>query len=112
MIVSQLETRGRDLGETLSQHAGNLHEMSETLRTQGKEPTARIVDYAATKLENVSTYMRETDGSRMIHDLESVARENALITAAVGLVGGLTIARLLKASASKRYRDYGSRSGE
>ena len=82
--------------------------MSQTLRDQGLDNTATVVDYAAARLNGVSTYLTQTDGERIIHDIESVAREHAVVTASLGFLVGLTAARLLKASASERYRLYGS----
>lgn len=108
MIASQIDVRRNIAGSMLARHAGNLHRMSDSLSVQGQDATARFVDAAASRLSNASNYMRATDGDRMIDDLESFGRRNALLTGAIGFIGGLAAARLLKASTKKRYRDYGS----
>lgn len=110
MIASQIDIRRNIAGSMLARHAANLHRMSDSLTTQGQETPARLADAAATRLRTVSNYMRETDGDRMIDDLESFGRRNALLTGAIGFIGGLAAARLLKAGAQKRYRNEGPES--
>jgi hypothetical protein len=108
VVVDQIHRRSTDVGTKLQAHVGNLRSMSQTMRGQGLDATANMVDYAADRINGVSTYLTQTDGDRMIHDLETIARENAMVTASIGFLAGLTAARLLKASASDRYRAYSS----
>lgn len=108
VVIDQIDRRSTDLGNVVGSHVGNLRSMGDSLRGQGQEGTARLVDMAADRLNQVSTYLTQTDGDRIVHDIENVARTQPLITAAAGLVFGVTAARLLKAGASHRYRTYGS----
>jgi hypothetical protein len=105
-VIDQIDKRTTDAGAKLGEHVSNLQNMGDTLRGQGLDATANMVDYAAGRLYGVSNYLTNTDGDRMIHDLESLAREHTLVTGVVGLLVGLTAARVLKASASDRYRTY------
>lgn len=108
VVMDQIDRRTSDAGAKLQAHVTNLRSMSRTLRDQGLDNTANMVDYAAERLNGVSTYLTQTDGDRIVHDLESLAREYAVVTASIGFLAGLTAARLLKASASERYRTYGT----
>ncbi len=108
VITDQVDRRTTDLGNVVGQHVNNLREMGSSLRDQGQDGTAGIVDMAADRLNRLSTYLTQTDGNRIIHDIETVARTQPVITAAAGFVVGLAGARLLKAGAMKRYRMYGS----
>jgi len=110
VVIDQIDQRMTDLGNVVGAHAGNLRAMSDTLRNQGQDNTARLVDMASDRLNQVSTYLTQTDGDRLIHDVESLARRQPLITGAAGLVLGLTAARLLKAGATQRYRTYSTES--
>ena len=110
VVIDQIDQRTTDLGNVVGAHAGNLRAMSDTLRNQGQDNTARLVDMASDRLNQVSTYLTQTDGDRLIHDVESLARRQPLITGAAGLVLGLTAARLLKAGATQRYRTYSTES--
>lgn len=106
LIMEQIDRRTTDAGTMLESHVSNLRSMSDTMRGQGLDATANIVEYAAERLGMVSTYLTQTDGDRIVHDVESVAREHAMVTGAIGFLVGLTAARVLKASASDRYRTY------
>lgn len=108
VVIDQIDRRTTDLGNMVGEHVQNLRGMSESLRDQGNDTTARLVDTAAERLDRLSSYLTSTDGERMVHDVEDIARNQPLATAAIGLVAGLAAARLLKASASQRFRTYGS----
>jgi hypothetical protein len=104
--MDQIDRRTTDAGRMLDSHVGNLRAMSQSMRQQGLGATAGAVDYAADRLGKVSSYLTNTDGDRIMHDLENVAREHMIVTGAFGFLLGLTAARVLKASASDRYRTY------
>ena len=106
LIVDQIDQRTTAAGAMLQEHVMNLRNMSNTLREQGLDSTAHLVDMAAERLNRCSTYLTDTDGDRMIHDVESLARRQPTITAGLGFVAGLAAARVLKASAGQRYRTY------
>ena len=105
VISEQIDQRTTDLGNMVGEHVGNLRRMSSSLRGQGQDATASLADMAADRLNQVSTYLTETDGDRIIHDVEAVARKQPLLTAAAGLAVGVTAARLLKAAATNRNRN-------
>lgn len=105
-VINQIDRRTTQLGNVVDEHANNLRDMSDSLRGQGQDATARLVDMAADRLNRVSTYLTQTDGDRIVHDIERVARTQPMITAAAGFVVGMTAARLLKAGAAQRYRTY------
>ena len=106
MVMDQIDQRTTELGSKVREHVGNLRSMGDTLRSQGMESTAGLVDKAAGRLDSIASYLTDTDGDRIVHDLEIFARNQALLTAATGLLGGMLAARLLKASATQRYRTY------
>ncbi len=105
-VIDQIDKRTTDAGERIGEHVSNLRDVSDKLRGQGLDATAGFVNYAADRLAGVSEYLTMTDGDRVIHDVESLAREHTIVTGVIGLLAGLTAARVLKASASDRYRTY------
>ncbi|MDQ2864881.1 MAG: hypothetical protein M3R51_01510 [Candidatus Eremiobacteraeota bacterium] len=112
IVVDQIDRRTTDLGNVVGEHVENLRTMGGTLRDQGQGSTAKLVDAAAERLGSLSTYLTQNDGDRIIHDLEVFARKQAMVTAAVGAVAGFVAARVLRASATERYRSYtGSTAG-
>lgn len=110
-VIEQIDRRTTRVGMVLQMHVYNLRSMGSSLRDQGLDSTGNLVEYAANRLGVVSNYLVQTDGDRVVHDIESVAREHTAITGAVGLVLGFTAARLLKASASNRFRTYAMTDG-
>lgn len=106
VVIDQIDRRTTQVGNVVGGHVENLRDMSSSLRNQGQDATARLVDMAADRLNSVSTYLTQTDGDRIVHDIETVARTQPMITAAAGLILGLTAARVLKAGATQRYRTY------
>ena len=109
--MDQIDRRSTDAGSMIREHADNLRQMSENLRDQGQQATANLVDGAAGRLESLSSYLTDTDGERIVHDVENLARSQPIVTATVGLAAGFLAARLLRASATQRYQSYGQRSG-
>lgn len=111
VVLDQIDARSSDLGNAVGTHAGNLRSMSGSLRDQGQGSTANLVDMAADRLDRVSQYLTQTDGERIVHDVEDFARNQAVVTAAVGLIGGFLAARVLRAGATQRYSTYGTNRG-
>jgi hypothetical protein len=106
VVVNQVDRRTTQLGNVIGGHVSTLRDMSDSLRDQGQDATAQLVDLAAERLNRVSTYLTATDGDRIIHDIENVARRQPMIAAAAGFAAGVAAARLLKAGAAQRYRRY------
>ena len=109
LIVGQIDERSTQIGQTLTGNSQTIREIGDQLRERGETPAARLADTAADKLEQFGYYLTETDGERLVADLENLARRQPLLTLAAGLTLGLLAARLLKASASERYAYYGQR---
>jgi hypothetical protein len=110
-IMHEIDRRTTRLGNVVGEHVSNLHAMGESLRGQGQDGTARLVDMAADRLTQVSLYLQQSDGNRIVHDIETLARNRPVVTAAAGFLFGVTAARLLKAGAVQRYRTYGDIAG-
>lgn len=106
LIMDQIDRRSTDLGNMVNEHVTNLRQMSRNLRDQGQQGTATLVETAADRLEGASTYLTNTSGDRIVHDVESLARKQPLVTATIGLAAGLIAARVLKSSATQRYQTY------
>ncbi len=104
VVIEQIDRRTTQLGNVVGGHVNNLYRMSDSFRDQGQDTTARLVALAAERLNAVSTYLTQADGDRIIHDIETVARTQPMVTAAAGFILGLAAARVLKAGAVARYR--------
>jgi hypothetical protein len=61
------------------------------------------MEQAAQRVESAGQWLRDSDGDRILRDVEDFGRRNPLAVAAGGLAIGFALSRLLKASSSDRY---------
>jgi hypothetical protein len=103
-LREQLDQRSSQAGEKVSGTAQDLRSVSEELRNQGKETPAKIADKAAERTNQIGSYLQESNGERLLEDIEDLGRRQPMAVLAGGLVVGLVAARFLKASSESRYR--------
>src|ERR671917_1404844 len=103
-VSQEVDRRSTQAGEQVTSNAGDARTVAEELRKQGKDTPARYVEKAADRAERLGGYLQESDGDRILRDVEDLARRNPWAVAAGGLVLGFAASRLLKASSSERYR--------
>ena len=100
----QVDQRSTQLGQQVSSTASDARSVAEELRNQGKQTPARYVEQAAERAERFGGYLRESDGDRLLNDVEDFARRNTWAVVLGGLALGFAASRLLKASSADRYR--------
>jgi len=112
-IRDQVDQRSTQIGDQVNSNAGDARSVAEELRSQGKDTPARYVDQAADRAERLGGYLQNSDGDRILRDVEDFGRRNPWAVAAGGLLLGFAASRLLKASSSQRYQssqaDFASR---
>ena len=101
----QVDQRSTQVGDQVHHHASDLREVAHQLRAQGKDGPARIADQVAERAERAGSWMKESDGDRILGDVEDFARSNPWAVAAGGLALGFVASRVLKASSSRRYEE-------
>jgi hypothetical protein len=102
---AQVDRRSTQAGEQVSQQAQDMRAVGEELRNKGKDGPARIADQVAERTERVGTWLTESDGDRILSDVEDFGRRNPWAIAAGGVALGFVASRLLKASSSRRYEE-------
>ncbi|HEV3379152.1 MAG TPA: hypothetical protein VG126_17895 [Thermoleophilaceae bacterium] len=103
-VSQEVDRRSTEAGQQVASNAGDARSVAEELRKQGKEKPARYVEQAADRAERLGGYLQESDGDRILRDVEDFARRNPWAVAAGGLVLGFVASRMLKASSGERYR--------
>jgi hypothetical protein len=103
-VSQEVDRRSTQAGEQVSSQAGDARTVADELRKQGKDAPARYVEQAADRAERLGGYLQESDGDRILRDVEDFARRNPWAVAAGGLVLGFAASRMLKASSGERYR--------
>jgi hypothetical protein len=107
-LRKQIDTRSTEAGEQMTSAASALRQTAQQLRGDRQEPQARMVEELAARTERFGRYLTETDGDRLLRDVERIARRRPWLVAGGGAVLGFLAARFTKASSSRRYDSGGS----
>ena len=99
-----VDERSTQAGEQISTQADDIRTVAQQLREQGKEQPAKVADQAAQRIEKVGSYLKDSDGDRIMRDVERMARDNPWVVVAGGIAIGFAASRFLKASSRERYR--------
>lgn len=106
-VREQVDQRSTQLGEQLHGAVQALRQAGQTMEQEGT-PGKQLVDRAAQQAERTARYLSQSDGNRLLNDLEGFGRKNPWAVIAGGMVLGFVGARFLKASSSRRFEDYRS----
>ena len=107
-LRAQIDTRSNETGEQMTSTASALRQTAQRLRTEQREPQAKVLEQIAERTDRFGRYLTETDGDRMLRDVERIARSRPWLVAGAGTVLGFLAARFTKASSSHRYDENGS----
>jgi acyl-CoA reductase-like NAD-dependent aldehyde dehydrogenase len=99
----EVDRRSTEAGEQVSATADAIRQASSHLREQGQDTPARLVEQAAGHVERAGGWLQESDGDRILNDVEDLARRNPLAVIAGGVVVGFALSRVLKASSRDRH---------
>jgi len=106
-ISSQVDQRSTQAGEKVSQQAGDLRTVGQQLREQGKEGPAKVADQVADRVQGVGSWLTNSDGDKILHDIEDFGRRQPTAVLIGGLALGFLASRFLKASSSDRFERRG-----
>jgi ElaB/YqjD/DUF883 family membrane-anchored ribosome-binding protein len=107
-VREQIDTRSTQTGEQMTGASSALRQTAERLRGEGQESQARLIDMLAQRGEQLGGYFTQTDGDRMLRDIERFARRQPWLVAAGGAIVGFVGARFTKASSTRRYEADGN----
>ena len=103
-VREQVDQRSTEAGDRVQASAGDVRSVAEELRKQGKDAPAKYAEQAADRAERAGKWLTESDGDRILRDVEDFGRSNPWAVVAGGLALGFAASRLLKASSSERYK--------
>jgi hypothetical protein len=107
-----VDERSTQFGEQIGQQADDVRSIAQQMREQGKEGPAKMAEQAADRAERFGSYLRDSDGQRILNDVERMARDNPWAVIVGGMAVGFAASRFLKASSRERYRSsHGSTDG-
>jgi hypothetical protein len=99
----EVDTRSTQAGQQLRSTAGDVRSVGEELRKQGKDKPAQLAERAAHQVDRIGGYLHQSDGDRILRDVEDFGRRKPWAIATGGLAVGFVASRLLKASSTRRY---------
>lgn len=102
-VKQEVDTRSTMAGAQVGSTANSLRAVSKELRNQGEETPAKLADQIADKVEQVSSYLSDSDADKILSDVENFGRKQPWVVIGAGLAVGFAAARFLKASSSRRY---------
>jgi ElaB/YqjD/DUF883 family membrane-anchored ribosome-binding protein len=102
-VRQQVELRAGQAGTELRNVATAMRRSGHSLHADGSEGSAKVVDSVTDRIEGVASYLGNTSGDRMLHDVESFGRRQPWAMIGVGLGLGFVASRFLKASSHTRY---------
>jgi hypothetical protein len=103
-LAAEVDQRSTQAGEQLRSTAGDVRSVGDELRKQGKDKPAQLAERAAERVERLGGYLHQSDGDRILRDVEDFGRRNPWAVMAGGLAAGFLASRFLKASSSRRYQ--------
>ena len=102
-VKEEVDSRSTQVGAQVGSTANSLRAVSKELRNQGEETPAKLADQIAEKVEQVSSYLSESDADKILSDVEDFGRRQPWLVIGAGVTLGFVAARFLKASSSRRY---------
>jgi len=102
-LRDQVDLRTTMIGRKVRSNADDVRATARQLEQDGNDAPARIADQAADRVEAVGTWLTESDGEKIINDVEEFSRRNPWAVAAGALALGFAASRALKASSGRRY---------
>jgi hypothetical protein len=109
-VRSEVDRRSTQAGDQAGSTAQALRHASDKLRQDGNEPIAKGMEQVAQRVESAGSWLRDSDGDKILREAEDFGRRNPLAIVAGGLALGFAASRLLKASSRNRYRSSSSTS--
>jgi ElaB/YqjD/DUF883 family membrane-anchored ribosome-binding protein len=102
-IRGQVDTRAAKAASELQSIAVAMRRSGHSLRAEGNESSAKIVDTVSERMENVGSYLSQTSGDRLLQDVETFGRRQPWTLVGAGVALGFVASRFLKASSRTRY---------
>jgi hypothetical protein len=108
-LKTEVDRRSTQAGEQVNSQAQALRSTAQQLREQGQDGPAKAAEQMSERVQRVGSYLQESDGERILDDVEDFARRNPWAVVAGGVIVGIAASRLLKASSIERSqrRGYG-----
>ena len=106
-IETALRERSISWGQQIESTAESLATIGKQLRSLGATPAADLAARVAEHARDLGIYLQDADLDMVLHDAETLARQQPLAVIGAGFIIGLAGARLLKVGSGRRYEIFG-----
>ncbi|MCW5854189.1 MAG: hypothetical protein KIT87_29240 [Anaerolineae bacterium] len=107
VATTKISDQKEQAADSLGAVADTLRQTTQQLRGQNLGPLVGVADSAATQLEDLSRYLRDSNVDDLVRDVEGFARRQPVLFLSGAFALGLLAARFLKSSAPEPdYPDY------
>ncbi len=106
-VRSQIDTRTNQAGTQLQTTASAMRRTGQSLREEGNQTEAKLIDGIADRTERLGGYMTNVDADRLLRDVEDFGRRQPWLLALGGAAIGFFASRFMKASSSQRFASGG-----
>lgn len=98
-MLNQAVGRGTGLLADRIEHYTNIaREVGDILRDRGEPQAADVAVLVSERVQGVARYLRNSDGTQLVSDLQDALRGRTWLLTGVGFVSGLAIARAVRTS--------------
>ena len=102
-LRSEIDTRTTTAGTQLQTTASAMRKTGQSLRQDGNQTEAKLIDGVADRAERLGGYMTNVNADRLLRDVEDFGRRQPWLLAVGGAAVGFFASRFMKASSDKRY---------
>lgn len=106
-IETTIRDRSSAWGSQIDSTADSLATIGKQLRMLGATPAADLAERVSGYAKDFATYLQSADLDTLLHDAETLARQQPFVVIGAGFIIGLAGARMLKVGSGRRYEMYG-----
>ena len=99
-MINQAVDRGTDLlADRIEHYVGLTRDVCDVLRQRGETQPAQLLESTLTRVDSITSYLRNADGTQLYGDMRDMTRDRAWLLAGAGFITGLLAARAVRAGA-------------
>lgn len=91
----EVDRRSTMAGEQVAGAARDMRHIAGSLRDEGREGPARLIDAAAERADRLAGYLERADADTMMSDVRSMARRSPALLVGGAVILGLAVGRLV-----------------
>ena len=88
-MINQAVDRGTDLlADRIEHYVGLTRDVCDVLRQRGETQPAQLLESTLTRVDSITSYLRNADGTQLYGDMRDMTRDRAWLLAGAGFITG------------------------